>query len=233
MQRFRLPAFRRAPAEYDGRFMDTMASAYLGRTPWTELRLEAVRALVEPRPGDRVLDLGCAAGAVSHFLSQLGCETVGVDAEPLAVDKARELFPGLTFQLANVARLPFEDGEFDKAVAADVVEHLDDETFRSMLLETRRVLRPGGTLSIYTPNPKHPIERLKKRNLILARNPTHIGLRDRVTLERMLMESGFAIDRSDWRPSFFRALRLVERAGGGRIESLRYRLCLRGRVSPA
>ena len=73
--------------------MDTMASAYLERTPWTELRLEAVRSLVEPEPGDRVLDLGCAAGAISHYLSTLGCETVGVDAEPLALDKARELFP--------------------------------------------------------------------------------------------------------------------------------------------
>ena len=68
----RLPAFRRAPAEYDERFVDTMASAYLERTPWTELRLEAVRALVEPQAGERVLDLGCAAGAISHSLAGFG-----------------------------------------------------------------------------------------------------------------------------------------------------------------
>jgi SAM-dependent methyltransferase len=227
--RIRLPAFRRAPSEYDEAFMDTMASEYLERTAWTELRLEAVRALVEPRPGDRVLDLGCAAGAVSHFLSTLGCETVGVDAEPLAIEKARELFPGLDFQLANVARLPFDDASFDKAVAADLVEHLDDETFRAMLHETRRVLRPGGTLSIYTPNPRHPIERLKSRDLILAQNPTHIGLRDAATLGAMLREAGFEVDRSEWRASFIRGLRIVERTGGGRVESLRYRLCVRGK----
>jgi SAM-dependent methyltransferase len=225
----RLPAFRRAPAEYDEEFMDTMASEYLERTAWTELRLDAVRSLVEPSPDDRVLDLGCAAGAISHYLSTLGCETVGVDAEPLAVDKARALFPALSFQLANVARLPFDDGAFDKAVAADLVEHLDDETFGEMLVETRRVLRPGGTLSLYTPNPRHPIERLKARDLILAQNPTHIGLRDAKTLEAMLREGGFEVDRSEWRPSFIRGLRLVERGGGGRIESLRYRLCVRGR----
>jgi SAM-dependent methyltransferase len=225
----RLPAFRRAPAEYDERFVDTMASAYLERTPWTKLRLEAVRALVEPQPGDRVLDLGCAAGAVSHFLSTLGCETVGIDAEPLAIDKARELFPELQFQLANVVRVPFEEASFDKAVAADLVEHLDDESLAAMLRETRRVLRPAGTLSIYTPNPKHPIERLKSRNLILAENPTHIGLRDAATLEAMLRRGGFEIEVADWRPSFFRGLRLVERAGGRRVESLRYRLCFRAK----
>lgn len=225
----RLPALRKAPSEYDERFMDTMASEYLERTPWTELRLEAVRALVDPHPGERVLDLGCAAGAVSHFLSTLGCETVGVDAEPLAVDKARELFPELQFQLANVVRLPFDESSFDKAVAADLVEHLDADTFGAMLRETHRVLRPGGTLSIYTPNPKHPIERLKSRNLILAENPTHIGLRTAAEIERMLRCAGFEVEVVDWRPSFIRGLRVVERAGGGRIESLRYRLCVRGR----
>jgi SAM-dependent methyltransferase len=229
----RLPAFRKAPPEYDERFMDTMAAAYLDRTPWTELRLEAVRMLVDPHPGERVLDLGSAAGAISHFLSELGCETVGVDAEPLAVDKARGLFPDLQFQLANVARLPFEDGAFDKAVAADLVEHLDDETFRGMLRETRRILRPAGTLSIYTPNPRHPIERLKKRNLILAENPTHIGLRDRLTLEQMLRDAGFTVELSEWRASFIRGLRVFERAGGGRVESLRYRLCVRARRNSA
>src|SRR5207237_9459380 len=187
------------------------------------------RPLFFPHPADLVLVYCCAAGAISHFLSGLGCETIGFDAEPRAIEKARELFPGLRFQLANVARLPFEDGAFDKAVAADLVEHLDDETFAAMLRETRRILRPGGTLSIYTPNPKHPIERLKKHNLILAQNPTHIGLRRRAELERMLRDAGFEVDRSDWRPSFIRGVRVFERVGGTRIESLRYRLCVRAR----
>jgi len=225
----RLPAFRRAPSEYDEQFMDTMASAYLDQTAWTKLRLEAVQALVDPRRGEHVLDLGSAAGAISHFLSGLGCKTVGVDAEPLAIEKARGLFPRLQFQLANVARLPFEDASFDKAVAADLVEHLDDATFGAMLREARRVLRPGGTLSIYTPNPRHPVERLKARDLILAQNPTHIGLRDRATLEATLRREGFEVELSEWRASFVRFVRVLERAGGGRIESLRYRLCLRAR----
>lgn len=223
-------ALQRAPAEYDAAFVRNMADAYLRQTPWTRLRLAAVRELVEPRTGDRVLDLGCAAGAVTHFLSTFGCDVVGIDAEPLAIEVARSLFPALRFEVADVAALPFPERSFDKAIAADLVEHLDDQTFARMLGEVERVLAPGGTLSVYTPNPRHPIERLKKRDLILAENPTHIGLRTSQELANALRGAGFEVDRLDWRTSFYPGLRAVERAAGRTFESFRYRLCIRGRV---
>jgi SAM-dependent methyltransferase len=226
----RIPLIGRVGAEYDDAFMDRMAEAYLQRTPWTQLRLAAVEDLVEPKPGERVLDLGCAAGAITHFLSGFGCDVVGVDFEPRAIEKASSLFPGLRFEQADVADLPFEDSSFDKAAAADLVEHLDDETFAAMLVECRRVLAPAGTLTIYTPNPRHLIERLKKRDLILAENPTHIGLRPAGDIAAALERAGFTVERNEWRPSFFRGLRSVERLLGPRLELFRYRLCLRGRT---
>jgi cyclopropane fatty-acyl-phospholipid synthase-like methyltransferase len=226
----RVPLFGRVGADYDDAFMDTMAEEYLRRTPWTELRLAAVEDLVEPKRGDRVLDLGCAAGAITDFLSGFGCEVVGVDLEPRGIEKASSLFQHLRFEQANVADLPFEDGSFDKAVAADLVEHLDDETFRAMLGECRRVLVPGGTLSLYTPNPRHVIERLKKRELLLAQNPTHIGLRPAEAIATALERAGFTVERNEWRPSFVRGLRSVERLAGPRLQLFRYRLCMRGRT---
>src|SRR4051812_13112868 len=105
----RLPALGRVTDEYDRAFMERMAQAYVGRTPWTEIRLAAVRDLVQPRPGDRVIDLGCAAGAITDFLTSFGCEVVGVDSEPLAIEVATDLFPDLRFELADVTLLPFED----------------------------------------------------------------------------------------------------------------------------
>ncbi len=225
----RLGLVGRAPAEYDATFMKRMAGAYLEQTPWTGLRLAAVRDLVEPRAGDRELDLGSAAGAVSHFLSTFGCTVTGVDSAPLAVTTARSLFPEVHFEIADAGALPFPGGSFDKAVAADLVEHLEDEPFHRMLAEAARVLASGGTLSLYTPNRSHVIERLKARDLVLARNETHVALRDARTLARALADAGFHVERSEWRPSFFPALRALERLGGERTSLLRYRLCLRGR----
>ncbi|MBA2615967.1 MAG: class I SAM-dependent methyltransferase [Actinobacteria bacterium] len=219
----------RAPAAYDDAFMAKMASAYLEQTPWTRLRLSAVRDLVEPAPGERVLDLGSAGGAVTHFLSTFACDVVGVDAEERAVGLAASLFPMLRFEIADASDLPFEDARFDKVVAADLVEHLEDVTFERMLGEALRVLVPGGTVSIYTPNQRHPVEWLKDRDLLLARNATHVGLRDGRALGAALERAGFELDRVEWRPSFIVGLRTLERLGGGSVEALRYRLCLRGR----
>lgn len=226
----KLPLVGRAPASYDDAFIATMASAYLEQTPWTQLRLAAVRDLVEPEAGERVLDLGSAAGAASHFLSTFGCDVLGVDSEPRAVAAASVLFPRLRFELADVAALPFDDASFDKAVAADLVEHLEDAPLAAMLSEVARVLVPGGTLSIYTPNARHPIERLKERDLVLARNETHVAVRDAGALARALGDARFEVDRNEWRASFFPVLRTFERVGGRRFEALRYRLCLRGRT---
>jgi SAM-dependent methyltransferase len=223
-------AFRPSPSEYDETFMDTMASEYLERTPWTELRLGALRELVEPAPGDRILDLGCAAGALTHYFSGFGATVVGVDSEERAIAKARSLFPGLEFEQASVAELPFGEHSFDKAVAGDLVEHLDDTTFRAMLGELRRVLVPGGSLSIYTPNPLHLIERLKARDLILAQNPTHIGLRTARELVGALHDCGFVVERSSWKASFFPVLKPLESVLGRLFQTFRYRLCLRART---
>lgn len=226
----RLPAFGRVTDAYDRAFMDRMAQAYIERTPWTEIRLAAVHDLVDPKAGDRIVDLGCAAGAITHFLSTFGCEVVGVDSGPLAIEAARGLFPDLRFEVADVTSLPFEDASLDKAVAADLVEHLDDATFAGMLGEVRRVLVPGGTLSLYTPNPLHLVERMKAHDLVLAQNPTHIGLRAARTLAENLEQRGFVVEVNSWRPSFVRGLRTVERVLGPRLQLFRYRLCLRARV---
>jgi SAM-dependent methyltransferase len=226
----RLGFVGRAPARYDDAFVDAMTRAYLEQTAWTRLRLSAVRDLVEPNAGDRVLDLGSAGGAVTHFLSTFGCQVVGIDSEPRAIRAASSVFPSLPFELADVTALPFPDRSFDKAVAADLVEHLEDAPLERMLDEVARVLVPGGSLSVYTPNARHPIERLKTRDLVLARNETHVGVRDARQLAAALDQAGLVVDRNEWRASFIPGLRTVERLGGPHVASLRYRLCLRART---
>jgi cyclopropane fatty-acyl-phospholipid synthase-like methyltransferase len=215
--------------QYDNEFMSAHADVYERKTRWTMMRLANVRELVDPQPGDRVLDLGCAAGAMAHFLSTFGCETVGTDYAPSAIERARELYPDISFELADCSDLPFRAASFDKVVAADLTEHLDQTTLDAMFRETFRVLRPGGTLSIHTPNPRHLIERLKQKEILLEQNPTHIGLRTRQELEARLGECGFRVEVSAWRRSFIPIFRALELVAGQMTELFRYRICIRAR----
>ena len=216
-------------AEYDEEFMSVMTSVYEQQTPHTKMRMRNVAELVEPGPGERVLDLGCATGAMTHYLSTFGCVAVGADASPVGVEEAQRLHPELRFEVADAADLPFEDASFDKVLAADLTEHLELETLQAMFRECARVLVPGGTLSIHTPNPKHVIERLKDHGVLIEQNPSHIGLRTSEELTDELRAAGFEIDLDVKRRSFIPVFRTLELVGAPLTELLRYRVCIRAR----
>ena len=220
-------AIPHGPADYDESFVDVMVSQYFEPTAWSRLRLASIAELVQPQAGERLLDLGCAIGAQADFFSRFGCETVGVDLEPKLVAKARQLFPDIEFHVADAVDLPFPDGSFEKVVAADLTEHVLDDTLDAMFAEVHRVLAPGGAVAIYTPNPGHVIERLKERNVLIEQNPLHIGLRDRHRLAAALGRAGLAVEHDGWAPSPW--LKPLERLGSRWFELFRYRICLRAR----
>src|SRR5437879_9698448 len=68
--------------------------------------------LLAPRPGERILDLGCGDGVLAAKLAEMGCEVVGVDASEMQVAAARKL--GLDARVMAGEALPFRD-EFDAA----------------------------------------------------------------------------------------------------------------------
>lgn len=99
------------------------------------------------RPGLRILDIGCGAGAnaleLSAFGSVVACDR-SLDA--LAFVRSR----GITDAVAAEApRLPFRDGAFDIVTAYDVIEHVEDD--RAFVAELSRVLAPGGAVAVHVP----------------------------------------------------------------------------------
>ncbi len=61
---------------------DWDASRYAAQARFVaELGMPVVE-LLAPRPGERILDLGCGDGALTARLAELGCEVIGVDADP-------------------------------------------------------------------------------------------------------------------------------------------------------
>ena len=95
--------------------------------------------LLAPRPGERILDLGCGDGALTEKLAAFGCDVVGVDASPEQVAGARAR--GLACAVANGEALPFTS-EFD-AVFSNAALHWMRRP-DAVIASVRRALKPGG-----------------------------------------------------------------------------------------
>ena len=112
-------------------------------------------------PGDRTLDMGCGAGRHAFEMYRRGADVIAFDQDADELAKVSDMFAEMRkagevpagaeadVKEGDALALPFADGEFDRVVAAEVLEHIpDDET---AIAELVRVLRPGGTLAVTVP----------------------------------------------------------------------------------
>lgn len=103
--------------------------------------------LLDPRPDDRVLDVGCGPGALTTALTaRVGAERVAaVDPTPTFVAALRDRCPGVDVRVGSAEQLPWPTASFDLTVAQLVVHFMTDQV--AGLSEMARVTRPGGRVA--------------------------------------------------------------------------------------
>jgi ubiquinone/menaquinone biosynthesis C-methylase UbiE len=104
--------------------------------------------------GKDVLDAACGTGYGIEILASTGARAVtGVDLDTSAVKDAESRYGDYAEAIleGDLHDLPLEDASFDAVVCFEAIEHL--ENAGRALAELRRVLRPGGTLIVSSPNP--------------------------------------------------------------------------------
>ena len=167
---------------------------------------------LNPQPGRRFLDVGCADGCTMVYCGLQGAAVYGQDLDPAAVAKANTLLArfGITGEArcGDAAHLQFPDNHFDGVISSDFFEHITDDVKIDVLRETRRVLKPGQPLVIKTPNLSYlklsrrfkqlrAVFRLQNpRGIVIPHtpgtdDPQHIGLSNRRQLTRCLGNAGF------------------------------------------
>jgi ubiquinone/menaquinone biosynthesis C-methylase UbiE len=111
-------------------------------------------ALLQPRVGQRILDLGCGTGDDARALARLvapGGEVVGVDNSEVMLAEARRRAVGLSlslqYRLGDAQRLDLPDDTFDGARTERTFMHL--EAPERALAEMVRVCRPGGKVVVF------------------------------------------------------------------------------------
>lgn len=120
--------------------------------------LRSLRPWLPVDKGARCLDLACGCGEFLYLLEKLGFEqTSGVD---LCEDELRHAAGYVKGNLTRADVLNFlrntKSQSYDFVSALNLLEHLPKEELLAVLIECRRILRPGGTLVAMVPNALSP-----------------------------------------------------------------------------
>ncbi len=101
------------------------------------------------RAGDRVLEVGCATGALTAYLADGGYHATGLDRSNDMIRRASHDHPHLDLCVGDATSLPYDDNAFDAVVAASVINVVPDA--KQVLSDMHRVCTPGGTISVLVP----------------------------------------------------------------------------------
>ena len=126
---------------------------------------------LDPKEGERILDVACGAGELSLKIAECGCEIQGIDISENAIERAKRLAEreNITceFEVGNTEDLPYPKGYFDKVVCSSSLEHFKDGL--KALKEMNRVLKPNGEVVLTADSFAYPIsDELKERHRAIA-----------------------------------------------------------------
>lgn len=168
--------------------------------------------LLNPKAGERILDLGCADGATMVYCGLQGAAMYGIDLDADYIAQANARLRRFAIEgeakCADAVEPVFPPDYFDAAISSDFFEHITPEVKVAVLRNVYKMLKPGRPLVIKTPNFTYlRLSVLYKRTRAVLRfqnpstiviahtpgteDPQHIGLTTRWELSRLLQIAGF------------------------------------------
>ncbi len=106
------------------------------------LELKHFLDLVDKKEGEKVLELGCSSGFLTKYLGKV----TAIDTSKKMLQIAKKKNPQAKCINADMFKIPFGAGSFDKVVTMRVWNHLDKKDLRKAIKESRRVLKKKGYL---------------------------------------------------------------------------------------
>jgi 2-polyprenyl-3-methyl-5-hydroxy-6-metoxy-1,4-benzoquinol methylase len=145
---------------------------YTGSWP-VRLALAPLRPILRSLParaGARILDVGCGKGHFLEAARRLGMHCSGV--EPGLAGQTSERLPGLSLFAGTLEQAAYPDDHFDLITVNHVLEHVPSPA--RTLRELRRILKPGGTLLLATPQSRNLPFALLRRDWVQLDVPRHL-----------------------------------------------------------
>jgi ubiquinone/menaquinone biosynthesis C-methylase UbiE len=130
--------YRTSAAHYD-RFVGPLTSA---------LRRSGMK-MCPPKPGMKVLEVGCGTGSNLMLYRQAGCSVYGIDLSPSMLAVARnKLGEGADLQLGDASSMAYQENFFDLVIAMFLLHDMSSEIRPAVMREIIRVTKPEGRVLI-------------------------------------------------------------------------------------
>ena len=114
--------------------------------------LEGLKRHIGLSPSGRYLDVACGTGNYTAGLNKIAGTWTGLEPSAHMLDLARKKDDTITWVRGGAESIPFEDDSFDGVMTTLAIHHFTD--LDQALQEYDRVLRPGGTLVLFTATPE-------------------------------------------------------------------------------
>ncbi len=150
------PVHNRRQREY---FERTLKATMLPRdTPYIRRHVDEMLRRVAPRPGERVLEVGCGMGRHALLMAARGIRLEGLELSPVLLDQFRTANDGrydIPLYCADVLHPPQPlEGQFDVVVGFFMLHHLPD--LAAGMRAIARLMKPRGRAAFIEPNPLNP-----------------------------------------------------------------------------
>ncbi|MGH9783203.1 MAG: class I SAM-dependent methyltransferase, partial [Terriglobia bacterium] len=136
------------------------------------------------------LDVGCGRGDFLRQMKQLGWTVSGVEPDAAAAELARQSLNAPIFH-GTLEDAPLPESAFDAVCMSHVIEHLSDPL--RTLRRCWELLKPGGKLSVVTPNSQSLAHRWFRKSWLALEPPRHLFLFSARSLRRVAEEAGFRV----------------------------------------